>query len=392
MVRAFSSENITATEEIIELTGSPGKKGSEDGLMHTALESDQQSTDGKLIKEALNQGFSSFIPDMIFKNLVSNYSLAEKLYGKTFISLVTGFDEAYVGRNVRIPEFQQELKERIAATIKRLNEKGLLDKDTINDDGIDAASVVLLTEELDKLLPTDTFGEQITKKHAVYGTKADTKKFKSSDRYRDLALRKSIKRALRRGHKELTKDDLETYERKAHSSSYIIYALDASGSMKGQKIDTAKKAGVALAYKAIENNDKVGLLVFSKKVKTEIAPTDDFHLLLHEITKVKTGKETDIVPVVEKAIELFPSKPVTKHIIFLSDALPTVGTMPEQETLEVVAKAHDAGISISIIGIGLSGKGEKLAKKIVEIGQGRLYNAKSLEDVDRLVIEEYETL
>jgi len=391
-VRAFSSENITATEEIIELTGSPGKKGSEDGLMHTALESDQQSTDGKLIKEALNQGFSSFIPDMIFKNLVSNYSLAEKLYGKTFISLVTGFDEAYVGRNVRIPEFQQELKERIAATIKRLNEKGLLDKDTINDDGIDAASVVLLTEELDKLLPTDTFGEQITKKHAVYGTKADTKKFKSSDRYRDLALRKSIKRALRRGHKELTKDDLETYERKAHSSSYIIYALDASGSMKGQKIDTAKKAGVALAYKAIENNDKVGLLVFSKKVKTEIAPTDDFHLLLHEITKVKTGKETDIVPVVEKAIELFPSKPVTKHIIFLSDALPTVGTMPEQETLEVVAKAHDAGISISIIGIGLSGKGEKLAKKIVEIGQGRLYNAKSLEDVDRLVIEEYETL
>ena len=37
----------------------------------------------------------------------------------------------------------------------------------------------------------------------------------------------------------------------------IIYGLDASGSMKGNKLKAAKKAGIALAFKAIEEKNTV---------------------------------------------------------------------------------------------------------------------------------------
>ena len=42
-----------------------------------------------------------------------------------------------------------------------------------------------------------------------------------------------------------------------------------------------------------------------------------------------------------------------------------------------------------MIGINLDGKGRKLAEKIAEIGEGRLYVVRDLENVDGIVLEDY---
>src|SRR3989338_5353069 len=146
--------------------------------------------------------------------------------------------------------------------------------------------------------------------------------------------------------------------------------------MKGRKIDACKKAGIALAYKAINEKDKVGLIVFGSEVKETIQPTSDFNLLLKEITRIMASKETDIVSTLQKAIELFPGDKITKHLILITDALPTKGDEPEKSTLEEASIARSKGITISVIGIDLDEKGKKLAEKIVEIGEGRLYAVK----------------
>ena len=44
--------------------------------------------------------------------------------------------------------------------------------------------------------------------------------------------------------------------------------------------------------------------------------------------------ETDIVATLRKAIELFPSEGITKHLMLITDALPTVGEEPEKDTLK----------------------------------------------------------
>ena len=162
--------------------------------------------------------------------------------------------------------------------------------------------------------------------------------------------------------------------------------------MKGKKIENCKKAGVALAFKAIQEKDLVGLMVFGKSVKTKIQPTSDFQLLLSEITKIRAFNETDLAGTIKGSIEMFPSIDVTKHLILLTDALPTVGEEPEKDTLEAASLAKTNGITISVIGINLDDKGKNLAEKIVQIGEGKLYAAKETEDLDMVVLDDYYSL
>jgi len=89
------------------------------------------------------------------------------------------------------------------------------------------------------------------------------------------------------------KEDLMTVEREGKGKVSIIFALDASASMKGKKIETCKKAGIALAYKAIEEKDDVGLVIFGSDIKKAIPPTQDFSQLLHAMTRITATRQTD---------------------------------------------------------------------------------------------------
>ena len=374
-----------------ELSGKLAFQQLEDKLIHSVLENDKKTIDsGKLISDAINQGMSSFTPDLMFEQLVKNYTLAKQIYGESIIRLVSGYEPDYVKKNIGIPEFQRELKEKIQEKIQELKDEGLVEKDnSLSEKGIELASLVLYFEEIDRIVPKGIIGEKISKKNFIYGEKENSRLYKKGDRYRDIALKKSIKLALRRGHTTFDGKDLQVFERQSKGQTYIIYGLDASGSMKGKKIEACKKAGIALAYKAIQEKDKVGLIVFGSEVKGVVEPTADFTRLLKEITRIKASKETDIAATIRKAIELFPSDDITKHLILITDALPTKGDEPEKLTLEEVSMARSKGITISLIGINLDEKGRKFAEKIIQVGEGRLYVVRNLENVDKIVLEDY---
>ncbi|MBI2124508.1 VWA domain-containing protein [Candidatus Woesearchaeota archaeon] len=385
---------IKESSKAEELHGKLAFQQLEDKFMHSVLENDRKIIDsGKLISDAINQGMSSFTPDLMFEQLVKSYTLAKQIYGESIIRLVSGYEPDYVKKNIGIPEFQRELKEKIQEKINQLKDEGFLSKDdSLSEKGIELASLVLYFEELDKIVPKGALGEKISKKSFTYGEKESSRIYKKGDRYRDIALKKSVKLSIRRGHRNFSTKDLQVYEKQSKGQTYIIYALDASGSMKGKKIESCKKAGIALAYKAINERNKVGLIVFGSEVKEIVEPTADFTRLLKEITRIRASKETDIVSTLKKSVELFPDDDITKHLILLTDALPTKGDLPEESTLEEVSAARSKGITISLIGINLDEKGKKLAEKITKIGEGRLYTVRSLEDVDQIVLEDYYSL
>jgi Mg-chelatase subunit ChlD len=381
-----SPTKVEKLADITELSGklSRGKIG--DKLMHSVLENDKKTVkDGKLIREAINMGLSCFTPDMMMEQLVKNFSVAEKIFGETILRLLANYEPGYIQKNIKIPEFQQEIRKNIEENIDKLKDDKLIDRrGNLSEKGVELASLILYTEELSHLMPKGILGEK-----AHYGDKMNVKKYKKGDRYKDLAVRDSIKLAIRRSHKELTKEDLKTFERQRKGSISIIYALDASGSMKGAKIDMCKKAGVALAFKAINERDKVGLIVFGSDVKTAIEPTNDFPQLLREMTKIRASRETNLVKTIEKATELFPNENITKHLILITDAVPTVGDEPEETTLKAISEARNAGITISLIGIKLEQKARQLAEKITEIGNGNLFIVRDLENMDKIVLEDY---
>ncbi|HJO01956.1 MAG TPA: VWA domain-containing protein [Candidatus Woesearchaeota archaeon] len=390
MIYFDSQQQIHEKDEIEELTGKLSSQ-EERKLMHSVLENDKETIEkGKLIRDSINQGLDTFTPDLIYQQLVKNYSMAKHIFGPSLLKLATGYNPDYIEKNINIPEFQKELRFRIQKNIEKLKEEGLLDRDSeISEKGIELASLVMYFEELDKITPKGILGGKIHKKTSIYGGKEDIRTYKKSDRYKDIAIKKSVKLAIRRGHKKLHEKDLKVFERQSKGQSYIVYALDASGSMKGSKIDACKRAGIALAYKAIDEKDKVGLIVFGSEIKTIVEPTQDFSYLLKNITSAKASRETDLAVSLRKSIELFPNDNITKHLILITDALPTIGKEPEQETLQEVSIARNKGITISLIGINLNEKGKKLAKKITELGEGKLYIVKNIENIDKIVLEDY---
>jgi Mg-chelatase subunit ChlD len=97
-----------------------------------------------------------------------------------------------------------------------------------------------------------------------------------------------------------------------------------------------KRAGVALAYKAINERNKVGLIVFGEEVKKVVLPTLDFEEILKSITTIRARAETDIAATIQKALEMFSHSKETKHLILLTDVLPTKGKKPEEETMKAL--------------------------------------------------------
>lgn len=386
-----SNVDVKKFSEIEELTGKLNISDEAKKLMRSVMENDQNTIDeGKLIKEAYNAGMSSFTPSMMFENLVKNFSLAKQLYGETMIRLLTGYDPSYIEKNISVPEFKNLLKKAIEEKVNQLKKDKILDKnDSITETGTELAMVVMAAEELENIMPKGYLGERVHKKSSIYGEKEDYKTYKKGARYRDIAIKRSVRIALRRGHEKIEEKDLRAFERMQKGTVSIIYAVDSSGSMKGKKIDAAKRAGMALAYKAIGEKDKVGLIIFGDKIHESISPTDDFTLLLKKLTKITASRETNLVLAIKKASELFPSAESTKHLVLITDVLPTSGQQPEKETLDAAAEARANGITISIVGITLDKKGKELGMKIAEIGAGKFYTAKNTDDIDKIVLEDY---
>ena len=379
-------------EEETDEENLPGKLSGE--MLKAIMDGDKETRDdGKIMQEALDHSMGSLNPDMFFEQMVNNFSNAKNIYGKSMLRLVTGKSDEYLQKNIKIPEFQRELQKEIQDRIKLLRKEKLLDSnDSITDKGIELASLILYTEELDNMMPKGLLGDKEYKKAAIYGDKNEERAYKQGDRFKDISIRRTIKTTILRGHNKPIKEDIKVYDRHAQGQIYIVYALDASGSMKGNKISGCKKAGIALAFKAIEKKDKVGLMVFGKDVDKQIMPTLDFSLLLKEITTIRASSETDISKTLKKSIELFPKTDVTKHLVLITDAMPTTGKDPEKETLESASLASSHDITISVVGIKLDAKAKKLAKRIAEIGKGKLYIVKNPDDIDKIVIEDYDKI
>lgn len=391
MVIFFDIERKQLPKEVSHAEEMLANLGNGNRLLNSLIENDEEAiSSARLIKTALNQGISSFTPDNIFENLVKNLSVSKNLYGTTIIKEISGYQISDIEKNINIPEFKKELRSNIIKNIERLKGYMLISDDgSITEIGNISAAILLFKEEIDKLIPKGISGDKINKEFFIYGDKYDVKDFKKGERYRDIALKSSVKLAIRRAHKKLMPKDIKSFQRQSRGSIYLIFALDASASMRGDKIDICKKAGIALAYKAIESGDKVGLIVFGTEIKKFVVPTDDFVRLLLSISAVKASKETNIPLTINKAVELFPAENVTKHLILLTDAMPTVGKYPEKETLTEVSNARSNGITISVVGIRLNDKAKKLAEEIAKIGEGRVYIVRELENLDMVVLEDY---
>src|SRR3989338_6870233 len=201
VVKGNSPVEVKEFSKVEEIEGKLSFQDLEDKFMHSVLENDKKTIDeGKLISDAINQGMGSFTPDLMFAQLVRNYSIAKQLFGESLIRLVSGYEPDYIKKNSGVPEFQRELRERINKKMQELRQQGFVGKEyEISNKGYELASLVLYFQELDRIIPKGLIGEKLKKQPEHYGEKEGFRKFKKGKIYRDIAIKSSVKTAIRRG-------------------------------------------------------------------------------------------------------------------------------------------------------------------------------------------------
>ena len=388
-----SNAKAEQSSKIEEAKGSLKKNFNENKLMSSVLDNDKELIDdGKLISDAINNSLGSFSPELMFEKLSKNFSIAKQIFGEKLLRELTGYDSEYLSKNMAIPEFRKEISNKIKHRFESMKKKGLVDKEySITETGLFLSSVVLLKEELDKFKAKGLTGNIFHKKRSFYGEPFDNEKY-ARQSYRNLDIRATIKTAIKRMHRTIDVSDFKAFSRNAKGKSYVVFGLDSSGSMKGNKIADCKKAGVALAHNAIERKDNVGIIVFGKDVSLAIKPTQDFSYILKSIAKIKASQQTNIANTIERAISMFPRTDATKHLVLITDAMPTFGENPKEKALSAASAARDNDITISIVGINLNKEGKEFAEKLVAIGNGKLYRTESSDNLDILILDDYYSL
>lgn len=388
---------IDRMQEGEQLDGNLKTDLEEERLAHTIVDVNTDNIDeGTIVEEAFNNNTGSFMPDMMFKDLVKNFKNAEKLYGETLIRELSGYDPRFIDKNVKIPEFQRELQKRLEEKAEDLKNKGLLKKNgTFTKEALNTAALFLIKEEYETSLqgPKKIFGTHRNKKFDIEGDKTEVvRNFRKGDPYKNISARHSVNKAIRRQHKQLMIDDLMVHEKESFQEINIVYALDTSGSMKGNKIKLAKRAGVSLANKAINDGNKVGLVLFGSTIEKQVNLTKDFYTFVKPLVTTMASNETDLSLAIKTSLHLLEEAKGLRHIIILTDGLHTNSKIPFSKVFEQVMIAREKDITISMVGINLDTEGLELARKIVDISQGRLFAVKDLKDVGSVIIGDYDAL
>ena len=189
----------------------------------------------------------------------------------------------------------------------------------------------------------------------------------------------------------IDKSDLRAFERKSKGKRNIVYALDASGSMKGQEAHPVKKSGHRPGLQSHPGKgQRRGSRFREGRQERRYAPPPTSEPSWSSISSVSARERTNLAATIKEGVNLFPDEEATKHLVLITDAMPTSGDKPEKDTIEAAAAlAKESGVTISVVGIDLNREGRAIARKIVEISKGRIFVARSPDEIDSIVLEDY---
>ncbi len=335
---------------------------------------DKKLFESYVLSELRNSGLNLDLNNLE-NYIMNNFSRIKDKFSSKFFKLLTGHSKEEIERNIKYNEFKNKVKQQLRKTIKELKK---------HENELIELEMLTYLHDLEQLHLKTLFGTKKGNQKSNLGEEVDVKKYRNEP-LKMIDIRKTIKRAIKRNHAEVQKDDIIAKElaKKPEVNLYVL--LDVSSSMSGKKIYIAKRAAIALAYKVIQDGNKVGLIAFNENIVEHIKPTKDFIYVAKQITKLKPKGKTNISIALRKAIDELSNKPGIKHIILISDILETVD---ESKVYEAASLARSLNITISIVATEINKEGKLMSNRIVELTNGKYYQFK-LNQLNTIVLEDY---
>ncbi len=157
------------------------------------------------------------------------------------------------------------------------------------------------------------------------------------------------------------------------------------------------KAGALRAIEALSSDDEVGLLAFSG-LPNWVIPLQEFpsrEVIEEGVASLRPFGETRVIPALREAAEMLrESDKELKHIILFTDGFTTelevgsdfVGAPFAGDLVEEVKKLAEEGITVSVVGTGEGAIGA--LEEVAEVGRGRFYPGRDLNEVPEIFVEE----
>jgi Ca-activated chloride channel family protein len=136
----------------------------------------------------------------------------------------------------------------------------------------------------------------------------------------------------------------------------IVFVLDTSGSMSGEKIEQAKDA-LTFCVNSLNTDDKFNIISFATGVrmfKDEMveANKDNVEKARSWISEITARGGTNISEALLEALKLKGGQGRTFMVIFMTDGLPTIGETDPQNILKSVKKANERECRLFVFGVG----------------------------------------
>ena len=135
----------------------------------------------------------------------------------------------------------------------------------------------------------------------------------------------------------------------------IVFVLDKSGSMAGEKIEQAKDA-LKFCLNNLNSGDHFGIVTFSTGVSSykdelEAVNMGGVDEAVDFVDEIKALGGTDIESALLEALDMLSSDDHPKTIVFLTDGEPTVGVTDITSIIEDVTEQNE-GAKLFVFGIG----------------------------------------
>ncbi|MGQ9626056.1 MAG: VIT domain-containing protein [Anaerolineae bacterium] len=134
----------------------------------------------------------------------------------------------------------------------------------------------------------------------------------------------------------------------------VIFVLDTSGSMKGEKLDQAKEA-VEFVLDNLGERDRFNIIAFSTGLSLyaeELVPATEGAEAKRFVQKLRAAGGTDINRALLEALSLAEDEERPLVIIFLTDGLPTEGEVESDRIIRNVDEAAGPQVRLFAFGVG----------------------------------------
>jgi Mg-chelatase subunit ChlD len=249
-------------------------------------------------------------------------------------------------------------------------------------------------KSLERLIPED--------RRACGERRHEIRPYHVGDVFRHISIRHSVKE-LAKQKKQLSKisrSDLRVFTKLKHAvKKDIVVCIDTSSSMgHQQKLVYARLIAAAIAKAALDNGDRIGVVVFDNLGQIIHSLTREKREFLNHILKVTPRGNTNIGDGIKQSRQLLlrESRANEKFIILITDGEATAVSekgldnlarvegknLTEEYALLETKKAAVRGIRISAIRVGGDSKRyDDFVRKLARIGQGKYKTVRSLQEI-----------